>query len=149
MGYIFQRGNESNFIVGSSNLTQEALTKNHEWNIKINSINKGSLTQEIENEFEETWANVWMTRSRVRWDSKEAVDIRNQAGNGLKLHLFIKKKDGESRDHYYLGELNYIDMVETTIADKKGDGKELPIVNIQFELDVPVREDVYDYLVKG
>lgn len=54
-GYIFQRGKEVNIIVGSSNLTQEALTRNLEWNIKISSINKGAFTKDIINEYEEIW----------------------------------------------------------------------------------------------
>lgn len=45
-----------------------------------------------------------------------------------------------------MGELNYVDMIQTTIETNDGEGF-LPIVNVQFELDVPVREDIYDYLI--
>jgi len=97
----------------------------------------------------------WMTRSKIRIDSKEALAIKNQIQSGLRIHLFVKKKDGENRDHYYLGELKQIEMIETTMKkdDKKeedkreDDKKELPVVNVQFEFVTPVREDIYDYLV--
>lgn len=34
-GYIFQKNEEYHFIIGSSNLTQKALTQNIEWNTKL------------------------------------------------------------------------------------------------------------------
>lgn len=40
-------------IIGSSNLTQTALTVNFEWNLKINSLEDGKITKDILNNFEE------------------------------------------------------------------------------------------------
>lgn len=34
-GYIFQEQEEYRFIIGSSNLTQDALTRNMEWNTNL------------------------------------------------------------------------------------------------------------------
>ena len=42
-------------IVGSSNLTQSALTKNKEWNLKISSLEEGSLTEGVISEFNNLW----------------------------------------------------------------------------------------------
>ena len=50
-GYIFQRGNEFVSIIGSSNLTQNALCENQEWNIKLISNEEGSLAQNTISEF--------------------------------------------------------------------------------------------------
>lgn len=50
-GYIFQRNDEYSMIIGSSNLTQNALGKNMEWNIKINSNENGAIIQEVLDEF--------------------------------------------------------------------------------------------------
>jgi len=55
-GYIFKHSNHYKLIIGSSNLTQTALTKNKEWNIKISSMEEGMLTEEVLNEFEAMWA---------------------------------------------------------------------------------------------
>lgn len=36
-GYIFEKKENYHIIIGSSNMTQDALTKNKEWNVKINA----------------------------------------------------------------------------------------------------------------
>ncbi len=53
-GYIFKYSeDEYSIIVGSSNLTQNALCKNKEWNVKLNSRNNGSYTRLVLNKFDE------------------------------------------------------------------------------------------------
>ena len=51
-GYLFKQGAFSNIIIGSSNLTQTALTSNKEWNLKISSAEEGLINLQIKNEFE-------------------------------------------------------------------------------------------------
>lgn len=50
-GYFFRKGDIWNIIIGSSNLTQTALTTNFEWNLKISSLNKGKIVKETIDEF--------------------------------------------------------------------------------------------------
>ena len=50
-GYIFRNDKSYNVIVGSSNLTQSALTKNNEWNMRVSSMEEGSIVHETLNEF--------------------------------------------------------------------------------------------------
>lgn len=54
-GYIFKNIDHYKIIVGSSNMTQSALTKNREWNVKFSSLEQGSLTDEVLKEFETMW----------------------------------------------------------------------------------------------
>lgn len=54
-GYIFQKSEEYRFIIGSSNLTQDALTRNMEWNTKLVSTNKGEMANSVLAEFEKIW----------------------------------------------------------------------------------------------
>lgn len=84
----------------------------------------------------------WMTRSRLKLDSKEVVAIRNYQKTNLKIHLFIKKSDDEGKDFYYIGQVTPLDFAQTTIKD--GD-KDLPIVNIKYKLHIPVKDELYDY----
>jgi superfamily II DNA or RNA helicase/HKD family nuclease len=54
-GYIFRKENFFRIIVGSSNMTMNALTKNKEWNTKIVSTEQGEYTNEILEEFSQLW----------------------------------------------------------------------------------------------
>lgn len=54
-GYIFRREEIYRIIIGSSNLTLGALTRNSEWNTKIVSTEYGEITQDILHEFDEFW----------------------------------------------------------------------------------------------
>lgn len=55
--YIFRKNDTYTLIVGSSNLTQDALSHNKEWNIKVSSMDEGSLIKETITEFENTFNN--------------------------------------------------------------------------------------------
>lgn len=57
-GYFFKKNGIWNLIIGSSNLTQTALTVNFEWNLKISSLEKGKIADEILNEFNKTFDNL-------------------------------------------------------------------------------------------
>jgi superfamily II DNA or RNA helicase/HKD family nuclease len=51
-GYIFRKNDVYSLIVGSSNMTQNALSSNKEWNLKVTSMDKGSLIHETLSEFD-------------------------------------------------------------------------------------------------
>lgn len=54
-GYIFQKEEMYRIIIGSSNMTLSAITKNKEWNTKIVSMKEGEIAQEIVKEFQHLW----------------------------------------------------------------------------------------------
>ncbi|GAB1476356.1 hypothetical protein MASR2M70_11900 [Bacillota bacterium] len=54
-GYIFRREGQYSFIIGSSNLTQAALSSNKEWNVKLTSLEDGLVMQNILKEFHNTF----------------------------------------------------------------------------------------------
>lgn len=54
-GYIFKKEEIYRIIIGSSNLTNGALTNNREWNTKIISTEQGEMAQAIISEFSELW----------------------------------------------------------------------------------------------
>lgn len=56
-GYIFEHDAYYSLIVGSSNLTAQALQVNYEWNIKLTSHENGEIVHHFKNQFEEVWAN--------------------------------------------------------------------------------------------
>ena len=46
-GYIFREQEIYKIIIGSSNMTLSAITKNREWNTKIVSASQGKMANEI------------------------------------------------------------------------------------------------------
>ena len=54
-GYIFKKEEVYRIILGSSNMTGAALTKNIEWNTKILSTEQGEVAKEIVEEFNNLW----------------------------------------------------------------------------------------------
>lgn len=54
-GYMFHNNGDLRIIVGSSNLTQNAITKNHEWNTRMVSTSDGQFALDIEEEFNSLW----------------------------------------------------------------------------------------------
>lgn len=54
-GYLFKEEGTYRIILGSSNMTQTALTTNMEWNASFVSTEQGSMAQAIVNEFEALW----------------------------------------------------------------------------------------------
>lgn len=54
-GYMFHNNGDLRIIVGSSNLTQDAITKNHEWNTRVISTSGGQFAIDVETEFNNLW----------------------------------------------------------------------------------------------
>jgi superfamily II DNA or RNA helicase/HKD family nuclease len=50
-GYIFKNKEHYNLIVGSSNLTAQALATNKEWNIKVSALDESSIVEKVLREF--------------------------------------------------------------------------------------------------
>lgn len=51
-GYIFKKKNHFNLIIGSSNLTQSALSSNKEWNLQVSAIEESQIVYNVYQEFE-------------------------------------------------------------------------------------------------
>lgn len=56
-GYLFRHSEITNIIIGSSNLTQSALTSNKEWNLKISTNEQGLIHEQIKTEFEKAFSS--------------------------------------------------------------------------------------------
>ena len=54
-GYIFRKEEIYRIIIGSSNMTLNAVTRNREWNTKLVLARQGEITQQILSEFDELW----------------------------------------------------------------------------------------------
>ena len=51
-GYLFKKINHYNLIIGSSNLTQNALATNREWNLQVSGIENSKIIHRVQREFD-------------------------------------------------------------------------------------------------
>lgn len=54
-GYIFKKHEIYRIIIGSSNMTLSAMTRNKEWNTKIVSTTQGEYAEQVVEEFDQLW----------------------------------------------------------------------------------------------
>lgn len=78
-GYLFKQKDYESFIVGSSNLTMQALKLNYEWNVKLTSFEQGEMLTNIRQHLEEEWINSsqltseWLLQFRKKYQEDETV----------------------------------------------------------------------------
>ena len=88
-GYLFRHDEVYRIIVGSSNLTLNALTKNKEWNTKLVSTGKGEVAEHIIQDFEELWASpysydyqeirqVYASRYAIRQEQLKTIEANSE-----------------------------------------------------------------------
>lgn len=66
-GYIFDKGETSTVIVGSSNMTQTALTCNKEWNVLYQTVENSRLLGELKGEFDSLWNDTSTVLLSLDW----------------------------------------------------------------------------------
>lgn len=54
-GYLFKQAGYTSFIIGSSNLTLQALKQNYEWNVLLTSKENGEILHQLVTHFNEEW----------------------------------------------------------------------------------------------
>ncbi len=86
-GYLFKESGIYRIIIGSSNMTQTALSTNMEWNTQLVSTEQGEMAQVIVNEFEKLWLDEssktydgFIEAYRDKYNRKKQIDklIREQ-----------------------------------------------------------------------
>lgn len=85
----------------------------------------------------------WMSKNQRTLKSPDVQVIVN-SDHELRLPLFIQKNNDEGTEFYYMGELSPPTSYEQVTIQK--DGKAVPIVKMQFILEPPVEDNLYDYI---
>lgn len=100
-------------------------------------------TQQYADHFIDPQTFVAMSKSNVKLNSKGMDKFIHASENNTKIHLFVRKNkdDSISKEFYYLGEVFISDIQETEMA------KGVPVCEIFYRLDQPVRSDIYDYIL--
>lgn len=108
-GYIFQSNEIYKILIGSSNMTNTALTTNREWNTKIVSTKSGEFVSEMLDEFEELWNhpntysyNEFIGAYRVHYEEYKKVKQKEE------IKLPSKQLIPNSMQHAFISSLRNI-----------------------------------------
>lgn len=117
-GYVFEGAEQTTAIIGSSNLTQNALLRNMEWNLRISALPGGDVTQQLQSAISRQLSESsrltadWIDEYQVQFnhvhdsgslfDSKERSEIRTfLAPNNMQIEALAQiaqtREAGEQR----------------------------------------------------
>jgi len=105
-----------------------------------------SDTTKYEDSFINEFEFLWMSKSKRKLDSPDVKVIREYR-NGLRLPLFIKKSNDEGTEFYYMGDVIPKDNGFEQTVMPAGEGKPVSVVKVMFDMSVPVKHDMYKYLL--
>lgn len=103
-----------------------------------------SLTTQYEDRFLSDRKIVAISKSNRKLDSPEIKKLKDADSIGMRCFLFLRKNKEDrdaSKEYYFLGEMHPTGNFEQILmADNKTSA-----VEIEYELENPVRADLYDY----
>lgn len=113
----------------------------------INYHKDDSISETInyEDRFINSKTLVALSKSKRKVDSNDVKTALKAKELGIEMHLFVRKNkdDKNSKEFYYLGPIEATGKVEAiTMGEKK-----VNAVEIEYELEVPVRDDIYHYII--
>ncbi|TWT27252.1 DUF3427 domain-containing protein [Planomicrobium sp. CPCC 101110] len=83
-GYIFNHETHHSLIVGSSNLTANALKVNYEWNVKLTSLENGEIVNHFNDQFKDVWeTSIPLTDEWIRTYESTYVPLENNREAGV------------------------------------------------------------------
>ena len=130
-GYFFNRETLSTFIIGSSNLTQTALTCNKEWNVLFRSFDGGEMLASARAEFERLWEDEKSVALNKEWilEYKHYLE-ENLSGSSdrTKRREAFGIKTGKSGD---------VSLNSYVIVPNAMQKRALEALRVQHELGVP------------
>ena len=102
-------------------------------------------TQRYEDRFADERTLVWISKSGRTSNSDDVKAALHADDLGIKMDLFVRKNkdDHTSKEFYYLGRLH----ANGKFKDFTMPNTEKTAVEITYDLETPVRQDIYDYLV--
>ena len=114
---------------------------NYDKNEEIND------TIKYEDHFENSNKLIAISKSGRKILSEDVQNFINAKERGIKIELFVRKNkdDKISKEFYYLGRMNATGNVKEFIMPNTNK----TAVEIEWILETPVREDIYEYIING
>ena len=103
-----------------------------------------SETIRYEDRFESPSVLKAISKSKRTLESEDVQKMLHAKEQGIEMFLFVRrnKDDKQSKEFYYLGKIFATGNVEKIKVGKED------AVEIEYELETPVRQDIYDYIVR-
>ena len=125
-GYIFQKDEVYRIIIGSSNMTEFALTSNREWNTKLVSTDSGEVAQNILGEFEELWNSPYtVAYDEIREQYKTAYRVSKQQREIVKSEPLVPIEKAKLQPNSM--QVRFINNLQRIIEQEKNNDKALLI----------------------
>jgi len=86
-GYLFKKKDHYSLIVGSSNLTQTALSSNKEWNLQVSAIETSKIIHKVQQEFEKDFKSAIPVTSEFIYEYEKIYEKKR-----IKLSEFVEDK---------------------------------------------------------
>lgn len=104
-------------------------------------------TIKYEDHFESTNRLIAISKQSRTVESEDVQNFLHAEERGIKVELFVRKNkdDKISKEFYYLGRMKATGRVKEFIMTNT----DKTAVEIEWVLDTPVREDIYEYIVNG
>lgn len=104
-----------------------------------------SDTTKYNDRFVDPQTFIAISKSNMTLQDDKMIPFINANKNHTSIHIFIRKNklDEESKEFYYLGLGNILNIKQETMANNS------PVCEILYQLDQPVRKDIYDYIVNN
>lgn len=114
----------------------------------VSSVFRRSLiavSRRYEDHFTSSRTLIAISKSGRSIASEDVQNFLHAQERGIQVHLFVRKNkdDKISKEFYYLGHMQASGQVKEFIMPNT----EKTAVEIEWLLDVPVREDIYEYIV--
>ena len=106
-----------------------------------------SDTTKYEDHFTSSSSLIAISKSGRSIVSEDVQNFLHATERGIQVHLFVRKNkdDKISKEFYYLGHMQASGQVREFVMPNT----DKTAVEIEWLLDVPVREDLYEYMVNG
>ena len=128
-GYIFKSKNHYNLIIGSSNLTAQALSTNKEWNIKVSALDNSDLVEKVVKEFKFDFEKATpVTESYILsynevYKKQFIFNERNKLESSLPTHKLIAPNSMQIQALKNLKSLRLDNKTKALIISATGTGK--------------------------
>ncbi|WP_317942798.1 DEAD/DEAH box helicase [Carnobacterium maltaromaticum] len=115
-GYLFDNGEYSSVIIGSSNLTMNALKVNYEWNIKLTSHENGEIVKSLNQQISTLWeesielTEEWISKYELMYTpivNTKKVDQLNYQPNKITYKELAELEEEEECSEYSISDKEY------------------------------------------